>query len=167
MPRQPLSPDLNACSHDQGYGSPYYEPGYAPSYGHEEYGNNVFVSGASGVQEDVGQPSCVQESLGDDPPVQESLGDEPPVQESLGDETPAYPEVSYKTDQVLYVIGWELRALIGNLASSRLLKSVEQCLSFCFKIRLWIHITIRLYIDVTFESVRNIFTLRLPLCIEL
>uniref|UniRef100_A0A251RPL7 Putative MULE transposase domain, FHY3/FAR1 family n=1 Tax=Helianthus annuus TaxID=4232 RepID=A0A251RPL7_HELAN len=99
IPRQPLLPDLNACSHDQGYGSPYYEPDYVHSYEQEEYGNNVFVSGASGVQEDVVQPSCVQESLGDDPPVQELLGDEPPVQKSLGDETPAYPEVSYRTDQ--------------------------------------------------------------------
>ncbi|XP_022036676.2 uncharacterized protein LOC110939233 [Helianthus annuus] len=99
MPHQPLLPDLNACSHDQGYRSPFYEPGYVPSYGHEEYGNNVFVSGPSAVQGDLSHPSYVQESLGDDPPVQESLGDEPAVQESLGDETPAYPEVSYKTDQ--------------------------------------------------------------------
>ncbi|MFS7968205.1 hypothetical protein Hanom_Chr09g00794751 [Helianthus anomalus] len=36
---------------------------------------------------------------------------------------------------VLYVIGWELRASLGNLASSRCLKSVEQ---FSLLIRLWI-----------------------------
>ncbi|XP_022019017.2 uncharacterized protein LOC110919048 [Helianthus annuus] len=74
MSREPLLPDLNACSHDQGYRSPFYEPGYVPSYRQEEYGNNVFVSGPSGVQGDLSHPSYVQESLGDDPAVQESLG---------------------------------------------------------------------------------------------
>ncbi|KAJ0845820.1 hypothetical protein HanRHA438_Chr15g0717961 [Helianthus annuus] len=41
-----------------------------------------------------------------------------------------------RSDMVLYVIGWELRASIGNLASFRCLKSVEQ-FSFIL-IRLWI-----------------------------
>ncbi|KAF5794848.1 hypothetical protein HanXRQr2_Chr08g0332801 [Helianthus annuus] len=38
--------------------------------------------------------------------------------------------------RVMYVIGWELRALLRNLASSRCLKSVEQF--FFYLIRLWI-----------------------------
>ncbi|KAF5822328.1 hypothetical protein HanXRQr2_Chr01g0025151 [Helianthus annuus] len=41
---------------------------------------------------------------------------------------------------VVYEIGWELGALIKNLASFERLKSVEQYLYICFKIRLWIHI---------------------------
>ncbi|MFS8016445.1 hypothetical protein Hanom_Chr15g01368761 [Helianthus anomalus] len=68
------------------YGCPDYEAGYGASYGQEEYGNNFFISGASGVQEDVGEPSYAQESF--------------------GDEQPAYPDVSYKTDQVrmIYIL---------------------------------------------------------------
>ncbi|MFS7983714.1 hypothetical protein Hanom_Chr11g00977761 [Helianthus anomalus] len=82
-------PDLNEVivpSGDHGYGCPDYEAGYGALYVHEEYGNNFFVSGASCVQQDVGESSYTQESL--------------------VDEQPAYPEVSYKTDQVrmIYIL---------------------------------------------------------------
>ncbi|KAJ0467777.1 hypothetical protein HanIR_Chr14g0689041 [Helianthus annuus] len=84
-----LLPDLNEVimpGDDHGYGCPDYEAGYGVSYGQEDYGNNFFVSGASDVQQDVGEPSYAQESL--------------------GDEQPPYPEVSYKTDQVrmIYIL---------------------------------------------------------------
>ncbi|MFS7922411.1 hypothetical protein Hanom_Chr03g00248811 [Helianthus anomalus] len=67
-------------SGDYGFGCSGYEAGYGASYRQENDGNNFFVSDASYVQQDVGEPSYAQESLGDEPP--------------------AYPEVSYKTDQV-------------------------------------------------------------------
>ncbi|MFS7922415.1 hypothetical protein Hanom_Chr03g00248871 [Helianthus anomalus] len=77
-----LIPESNVAvpSGDYGYGYSGYEAGYGASYRQENDGNNSFVSDASYIQQDVGEPSYAQESLGDEPP--------------------AYPEVSYKTDQV-------------------------------------------------------------------
>ncbi|KAJ0800224.1 hypothetical protein HanPI659440_Chr03g0100571 [Helianthus annuus] len=72
MPCQPLLQDLSESvmpSYDHGYGSPHYEAGYGASYGHEEYRNNFFISGALGVQEDVGELSYAPESLGDEQPA--------------------------------------------------------------------------------------------------
>ncbi|MFS7973840.1 hypothetical protein Hanom_Chr09g00861371 [Helianthus anomalus] len=62
--KESLLPDLNEVivhSDDHGYRCPDYEADYGASYGQEDYDNNFFVSGASGVKQDVGEPSYAQE----------------------------------------------------------------------------------------------------------
>ncbi|MFS7972765.1 hypothetical protein Hanom_Chr09g00848661 [Helianthus anomalus] len=48
-------------SDNHGYRCLDYEASYGASYGQEEYSNNFFVSGASGLQQDIGEPSYAQE----------------------------------------------------------------------------------------------------------